>query len=490
MRIVTRDDIQGIGDAASLLAFLREKFAVPIAEDATLEQIARPFPLPYLRLEDAVAAQVIECQELRVRTGDASGTRQPFLIRFREETGYLEILLHVGKGLQLQGYDAEDFGFLCVDEHFCPFALASFEGAELTIRSWGEQQARIHIDSVHEIHADFFPMKQEPPAIAEVRSNQPEPPVNEEATPLVPEPGIVVSPSSDALLAKIENAGTPLGEVIDRDRLKRRIETGRIETACKMAFLIDEPKREQLIGEDAKSDELIKPVIGRLQVKRWQLIPKYLIFIPSSKFRKWPWSGRDESEAERIFANEYPAIHEHLNGYRDKVKSRSRQGEFYWELAMRAEYPEFRDPKIAYRCGFAIQATYDISGAIVIHGGGFIPSADRSLLAILNSKLLHFYAQARYQSTYNRPRGAKNWIDFYEPGQDYRLYSIPVADRTEKQKATIAEYVQAILDDPDSHEVPAIEEEIDAWVYNLYRLTPAEIALIEETSRMSREIPL
>ena len=479
MRIVTRDDTQGIGDAASLLTFLREKLALPIAEDATLEQIARPFPLPYLRLEEAVAAQVIECQELRVRTGDASGTRQPFLIRFREETGYLELLLHVGKGLRLQGYNPEDFGFLCVDEHFCPFALASFEGAELTIRSWGEQQARIHIDSVHEIHADFFPMKQDTPAIAEVRSNLPELPVNEEATPLVPGPGIVVSSSSDALLAKIENAGTPLGEVIDSDRSKRRFETGRIETRCNMAFLIDEPKREQLIGEDAKSDELIKPVIGRTQIKRWQLIPKYLIFIPSSKFRKWPWSGRDESEAERIFANEYPAIREHLNNYRDKVKTRSRQGEFYWELAMRAEYPEFRHPKIVYRCGFAIQATYDISGAIAIHGGGFIPSDDRSLLAILNSKLLHFYAQARYQSTYNRPPGAKNWIDFYEPGQEYRLSSVPVADRTEEQKAAIAEYVQLILDEPDSHEVPALEEEIDAWVYNLYRLTPAEIALIE-----------
>ena len=490
MRIVTRDDIQGIGDAASLLDFLREKFALPIAEDATLEQIARPFPLPYLRLEEAVAAQVIECQELSVRTGDASGTRQPFLIRFREKTGYLELLLHVGKGLQLQGYDAEDFGFLCVDEHFCPFALASFEGAELTIRSWGEQQARIHIDAAHEIRADFFPMKQETPAISEVQLNLPEPPVNEEATPLVPGPGIVVSSSSDALLAKIENAGTPLKEVIDQDRLQRRIETGRIETRCNIAFLIDEPKREQLIGEDAKSDELIKPIIGRLQVKRWQLLPKYLIFIPSGRFRQWPWSGRNESEAERIFANEYPAIHEHLNGYRDKVKSRSRHGEFYWELAMRAEYPEFREPKIVYRCGYAIQATYDISGAIVIHGGGFVPSDDRSLLAILNSKLLHFYALARCQSTYNRPPNAENWIDFYEPGQDYRLDSIPVADRTEAQKATIAEHVQAILDNPDSHEVPAIEEEIDAWVYNLYGLTPAEIELIEETSRMSREIPL
>ena len=37
-----------------------------------------------------------------------------------------------------------------------------------------------------------------------------------------------------------------------------------------------------------------------------------------------------------------------------------------------------------------------------------------------------------------------------------------------------------ILGEPDSHEVPAFEEEIDALVYALYQLTAAEIELIKE----------
>ncbi len=448
MRIVTRDDIQGIGDAASLMQFLDEKLGLPIPEGATLEQIARPFPLPYLRLEGGVAAQVIECQELRVRAGDASGTRLPFLIRFREKAGYPKLLFHVSEGLQRQGYTAVDFGFLCVDEHFRPFAFAFFEGAALTIRSWGEQQARIHIDSAHEIPADFFPAKRNAPAIAEV--------------------------PSEALLTKIDNTGTRLGDLLELNR-------DYIETGCNLAFVIDESKREQLIGEDAKSDELIKRAIGKPQIKRWQLTPKYLIFIPSGKFRQWPWSGRNESGAEHIFADEYPAIHEHLNGYSDKLKTRSRQGEFYWELAARAEYPEFRHPKIVYRGGIAMQAYYDASGAFLLNKSRrYIPTDDLSLLAILNGKLFHFYAQTQYQSSYEKPLSAKNWIDFYEPGYEYRLPSFPVAERTEEQKSALAEYVQLILDEPNSSEVPALEEKIDALVYALYGLTDSEVKLIEE----------
>ena len=56
----------------------------------------------------------------------------------------------------------------------------------------------------------------------------------------------------------------------------------------------------------------------------------------------------------------------------------------------------------------------------------------------------------------------------------------PIAPRTEEQKAVLSDLVQQILNDPDSPEVPDIEREIDQLVYELYDLTPAEIALIEE----------
>ena len=429
---ITRDDIQGISDAASLMDFLREELALPIKADATLEQIARPFPLPYLRLEGTVAAQVIECQELTVRPMDASDTRQPFLIRFREKAEYPEILYHVSEGLQRQGYVPADFGFFCVDEQFRPFAFASFEGAELIIRSWGENKASIHIDTAHEIPANFFPVKRRTPTL---------------------------SPASDDLLAKIENAGTPL---------ERRWEpkSSRIGTGYSVAFIIDKLERQKFIGEDAKNEALIRPVIGQTQIKKWELEMKYLIFIPSGKFKRWPWSGRGESEAEQIFAAEYPAIHAHINGYGDKVRTRhaDSQGEFYWELSSREEYPEHQPPKLVYRYRFrgVLRAAYDTSGALMLKGTHSIPTPDLSVLAFWNSKLLNWYVHAKYESVSNRD-----------------MMRLPIADCTEAQKEELSELVQRILDSPRNSDVPELETEIDKLTYQLYGITDAERALIE-----------
>ena len=457
---ITRQDIHGIDSAAALMDFLREKLALPIKADATLEQIARPFPLPYLRLEGTIAAQVIECQELTVGPMDASDTRQPFLIRFREKAEYPGILYHVSEGLQRQGYVPADFGFLCVDEQFRLFAFASFEGAELIIRSWGENKAYIHVDSTHEIPADFFPTKRDAPEVVEAPLDVSELPVKEET-----EPVIVVSSASAALLAKIENAGTPLG---------RRWETQKpclgSGTGCNVAFIIDERERQAFIGADAKNEALLRPAISQAQIKKWELEMKYLIFIPSGKFKRWPWSGRSESEAEQMFAAEYPAIHAHLNGYGDKVRTRhaDSQGEFYWEISARAEYPELQLPRIVYRSrSRGWEAAYDTSGALMLGWTGSISTPDLSLLAILNSKLLDWYAYAYAKS--------ENWY------KNRDMMRLPIADCTEAQKAELSELVQVILDAPRNSDVPELEAEIDKLIYPLYGVTDADIALIDES---------
>ena len=60
---------------------------------------------------------------------------------------------------------------------------------------------------------------------------------------------------------------------------------------------------------------------------------------------------------------------------------------------------------------------------------------------------------------------------------------VPIADRTPTQKMELSRLVEQILADPESDEVPALEKEIDAWVYRLYGLSAEEIALIEQTYR-------
>ena len=42
--LITRDDLQHIGDEETLMHFLQEKLNLPIQEGATLAQIAVPLP--------------------------------------------------------------------------------------------------------------------------------------------------------------------------------------------------------------------------------------------------------------------------------------------------------------------------------------------------------------------------------------------------------------------------------------------------------------
>ena len=67
------------------------------------------------------------------------------------------------------------------------------------------------------------------------------------------------------LLEKLEDVGTPLGECVDG--FYRGVVTG-----CNDAFIISESIRQQLITEDSKSDELIKPLLRGRNLRKWKEI--------------------------------------------------------------------------------------------------------------------------------------------------------------------------------------------------------------------------
>ena len=192
------------------------------------------------------------------------------------------------------------------------------------------------------------------------------------------------------LLERLENIGTPLGEYVDG--FYRGVVTG-----CNDAFIISESMRQRLIAEDARSDELIRLVLRGRHLRKWEerSSNEYLIAIASSVNREWPWSdARNDVEAEQIFAENYPALHQHLNGYRDRLIARDDQGKFYWELRSCAYYDEFEKPKIVYRrIATSLDAGYDIKGTFCLDTTFSIPTTELALLAILNSKLFDWYAR-------------------------------------------------------------------------------------------------
>jgi hypothetical protein len=126
-----------------------------------------------------------------------------------------------------------------------------------------------------------------------------------------------------ALMEKLRKAGTPLGEYV-HGRFYRGILTGLNE-----AFVIDEATRKRLVSEDPKGEELIKPWLRGRDIKKWksEWAGLYLISIPSSANRQWPWSDeKAEQKARKSFERTYPAIHAHLSQWEDKLIKRDDPG--------------------------------------------------------------------------------------------------------------------------------------------------------------------
>ena len=287
----------------------------------------------------------------------------------------------------------------------------------------------------------------------------------------LPPDGWVLAPQETiSLIYQVQNTGTQMNDVI-----QGQFYFG-IKTGCNDAFIIDSDTREQLIAADPNSQDLIKSLLRGRNLRRWiaETSNEYLIVIASSVNREWQWTNaRNGTEAERIFAETYPAIHNHLSNYRDRLIARDDQGMYFWELRSCTYYAEFERPKIIYPdISPTMRACYDTTDAYCLQTTYILPTEDLSLFAILNSELVCWYSKHRFQ----RLGSGVRFIAQY-------MRRVPIADRTTEQQAELSALVEQILADPHSDRVPEIEREIDEFVYHLYGLSDQEIELIKQTYR-------
>ena len=179
------------------------------------------------------------------------------------------------------------------------------------------------------------------------------------------------------LLEKIQRTGTILGECVTGG-FYRGVVTGYDD-----AFIISESVRQQLVNEDSRSDEIIKPVLRGRNLRKWKTESTgyYLIFTRHG-----------------ININQYPAIKRYLSQYRmDLQPKRSRgqtrgraMGNYKWyEIqANTAYYRDFDNPKIFYtETAKSLYGCYDTTNTFGLKTTYFISTNDLSLLAILNSRL-------------------------------------------------------------------------------------------------------
>ena len=296
--------------------------------------------------------------------------------------------------------------------------------------------------------------------------------------PIKGEPWAILSPTEINLKRKIEDVGKPL------KNWDINIYYG-IKTGCNEAFIIDKAKREQLIEQDPKSAEIIKPILRGKDIKRYQSnwAKLYLLFIP------WHFPLHEDStitgasqNAEDQFSENYPVIYNHLLQFKDRLSKRNRSEtgiSYEWYALQRCAntyYPEFEKEKIIY--------PETTQGAYFFFDDGqhyldktcfMITGSDLEILVGLLSSTLMTFAYKRYCS--GTVLGAKGY-----QYNKHALEKLPVANIPASQQQSFITLVEQILDakhtDPDS-DVSNLENEIDKLVYELYNLTEDEIAIVE-----------
>jgi len=293
-------------------------------------------------------------------------------------------------------------------------------------------------------------------------------------TELIPDGWRLEDPMVLRLLDKLHKAGKPLGEYVN-GRFYRGVLTGLNE-----AFVVDRAMRDRLIAEHQSSVELLKPFLRGRDVKRWHIefAGQYLIKIESSENKKHPWSGKTAKEAEVIFSKTYPAIYSWLNNQRKSLIKRDDQGKYFWELRSCKYWDQFETYKIAYpnickRNEFA----WEDQGYFVNQKAFIIPEASKYLLGVLNSSVVTWLFDKLLAKLQN---------GFYEPSSIFlKDFPIPVTKETEPVENLVNQIlaVTKVQDYPDDLEkqvkINELERQIDMIVYQLYDLTPEEVALVE-----------
>jgi hypothetical protein len=235
-----------------------------------------------------------------------------------------------------------------------------------------------------------------------------------------------------ALRRKLADAGEPLGRCADA-KVYRGVITGLTE-----AFVISREQRSALIAEDPRSENVICPFAQGTNLRPWYMEDsgEFLIQLPSSENVCWPWSDSGD-EAERVFRETYPAIHAHLNRFREQATRRQDQGRYWWELRSCGYWAAFGQAKIVWPDISKLpRFSMDTGGCALGNTAYTIPGGDYYLLGVLASWTLWFYISKTAQPLRLR---AGRW--------QYRLFSqfmehlpIPNAPQSERRAvATLAE---------------------------------------------------
>jgi type I restriction-modification system DNA methylase subunit len=285
---------------------------------------------------------------------------------------------------------------------------------------------------------------------------------------------------ANELLRKIRSSGLPIEEYVGA-KIYRGILTGLNE-----AFVIDKKKRDELISEDSRNEELIKLFLTGAESKRYSIRSKnrYVIFTRR---------GMDILQ--------YPSVLRYLEQFKKELSPKKSKGqeigrkpgkyEWYEIQDSTAYYKDFEKPKIVWgnlatRSSFSLDET---NGYYVNAPACILPTNSRYVLGTLNSKLMSYFLKSIC---------AERQGGFIEQKPVY-VSQVPIKEPTKEQEIEITQRVEKMLQLNETlltigdkltdertrieNEIAKTDSEIDELVYRIYGITESEKKIIESSSK-------
>ena len=258
---------------------------------------------------------------------------------------------------------------------------------------------------------------------------------------------VILSEIEQRIKAKIEAIGTPLKE------WNISINYG-IKTGFNDAFIINGEKRAELIAQDPKSAEIIRPILRGRDIKRYGYDFADLYLINTH-------NGVKEKGIKRIRIEDYPAVKAHLDLYYPQLEKRADQGDTPYNLRNCAYIEDFFKHKIIWKIiGNEIAFSIEKEGFMVNNACYLLTGEHLEyIVAFLNSKPIKWFS---IQTNMNKTGVG----DMQIGAQNIVIFPIPMPQ---------AKYEKIIIDLFENKEYQKIEQ----IIYELYGFSKEEIIFIE-----------
>ena len=246
-------------------------------------------------------------------------------------------------------------------------------------------------------------------------------------------------------------------------------------TGLNEAFIVDGPTKEALVREDARSAEILKPLVRGRDVGAYSVNWAGLWLIATHN---------GYGAVPRVDVAHYPAIMRHLHGFMPALEQRQDQGASPYNLRSCAYHAQFERPKVLWR-EISDQPRFAYCpDEMYCNNKVYLLTSDsvehlQYLCAVLNSRIARWYGR---HVTVTTGAGESSWFKF-------SVESLPVPRGSADSRRALGEYVVNSIDStenvgpqrprPTKPGRVISQEKVEQLVAALYDLTGEDLSLLD-----------